>query len=152
MSHVVAISVEIGTDADSLAAVKQVCRELGLVFKEGKKTYQWWGTSVGDSPLPDGFKAEDLGKCDHAIGIPGTDWEVGLARPRNGKGYRLMFDFYGPQGRPILEKLGGEKANKFVQLYGVAKAEISARKLGHAVTRQVLKNGSINVLISGGMF
>lgn len=152
MSHVVSIAVEIGIDSDSIAAVKQVCRELGLTFKEHQKTYKWWGESVGDYKIPDGFTKEDLGKCEHAIGIPGISWEVGLAKPRNGKGLRLMFDFFGYEGRPILEKLGGEKANKFVQLYGVAKAEIAARKLGHAVSRQTLKNGSINVLISGGRF
>ena len=119
------------------------------MFKQGQKSYSWWGYSAGDYPLPAGFTAEDLGKCEHAIGIPGTTWEVGLARPKNGKGLRMLFDFFGSQGAPILKALGGEKANKFVQLYGVAKAEIAAKKLGHTVARQTLKNGSINLTITG---
>jgi hypothetical protein len=150
MSHIVSIAIEIGEDADSIAAVRQVCKELGLTFKADQATYNWWGFSVGDYPLPTGFMKEDLGKCKHAIGIPGTNWEVGLAKPRTGKGLRLLFDFFGSDGAPILKALGGEQANKFKQLYGVARAEIAAKKLGHTVKRQVMSNGAINVVITGG--
>lgn len=145
MSHLVSVAIEI-TDLD---AVKATCRELGLQFLQGQKTYNWYGYSVGDYPLPDGFTKEDLGHCEHAIGIPGTTWQVGLAKPRNGKGYRLLFDFYGTQGRPILEALGGQQAHKFCQLYGVHKATLAARKLGHSVQRTTGKNGAINLVLTG---
>lgn len=156
MSHLVDIRLNIGTDADSIAAVKQACKEMGLIFKEGQKTYRWYGRSVGDYPLPQGFTAEDLGKCDHAIEVPGAGYDIGLARRKDGKGYALLFDFWG-QGRPILDKLGvslsadgkSVKSTRFAQIYGVAKAEITARKLGHSTHRQHLKNGTINVLITG---
>lgn len=146
MSHLVSIALEI-TDLD---AVKATCKELGLEFKQNQKTYQWYGYSVGDYPLPDGFTKEDLGHCEHAIGIPGTTWEVGLAKPRNGKGYRLLFDFYGCQGQPILNALGGQQAHKFTQLYGVNRATMAARKLGATVHRTIGKNGSINLVATGG--
>ncbi len=142
MSHVVSINVEL----NDLDAIKATCHELGLTFLENQKTYQWWGRSLGYYAIPDGFTKDDLGHCEHAIKVPGTTWEIGLAKPRNGKGYRLLFDFYGSQGQPILDALGGEKASKFVQLYGVHRAMAMARKLGHNVTRQVGRNGVINVV------
>ena len=150
MSHIVSIA----TVLKDLDAVKATCLELGLTFKQDQHTYQWWGTSVGDYPLPTGFTKQDLGKCDHAIGIPGTTWEVGVVRRRKAdgtldEGYTLLFDFYGHQGQPILTALGGQTADKFVQLYAVNKATLEARKRGHCVVRQVQPNGAIRLQITG---
>ena len=63
MSHVAEIEIEI-TD---LAALAAGCRRLGFVFKDGQRSYKWYGRWEGDYPLPEGFSQEDLGKCDHAI-------------------------------------------------------------------------------------
>jgi len=141
MSHVVSIACEL-TDLD---AIKAVCRELGLTFKENQKTYQWWGYSAGDYPLPEGFTVDDLGKCEHAIGIPGTTWEIGLARPRNGKGLRLLFDFFGSQGQPILNAVGGEKATEFLKRYAACKTELACQKSGYKTSR-VYGKTSIKVI------
>lgn len=145
MSHVVSIAVKL-TD---LEAIKATCKELGLVFKQGQRSYRWYGSSVGDYPLPVGFTREDLGHCEHAIEVPGAGYDIGLARAKDGAGYVMLFDFWGP-GRPILDAVGGEKANRFVQLYGVNKATLAARKLGHTVSRTVQKNGAITLTITGG--
>lgn len=145
MSHVVSISVKL-TD---LEAIKATCKELGLVFKQSQKTYRWYGHSVGDTPLPAGFTAAELGHCEHAIEVPGAGYDIGLARAKDGNGFVMLFDYWGP-GQPILKAVGGEKANRFVQLYGVNKATLAARKLGHSVTRSVAKNGAINLTITGG--
>ena len=172
MSHVVSIKTEL-TDLD---AVKAVCQELGLIFREGQKEYAWWGETFGDYPLPEGFTAAQLGKCEHAISVPGTNWEIGLAKPSNvaafhgkessrfvpgtnrqvglakpatGEGYRLLFDFYGHRGKPILDAVGGKEASKFVQLYGVHKAMIECKKRGHIVRREVGRNGAINLVVTG---
>lgn len=126
------------------------------MFKQGQTSYAWWGSSVVDYPLPEGFTTQDLGHCDHAIGVPGAGYEIGLARAKDGKGgWVMLFDFYG-QGQPILKAIGDancteEKpnANKFLQTYGVIKAELSARKLGYSTTRQKLANGAINVVVQG---
>ncbi len=145
MSHVVSIAVEL-TD---LEAIKATCKELGLTFKQGQQTYRWYGYSAGDYPLPPGFTAADLGKCEHAIEVPGAGYDIGLARNKNGKGWTMLFDFYGP-GQPILKAVGGEKAHKFTQLYGANKATLTARKLGCTVKRTAGKNGSINLVCAGG--
>lgn len=144
MSHVVAIE----TALRDLDAIKATCAELGLVFKQGQQSFKWWGRSVGDYPVPQGMKAADLGQCDHAIGVPGTTWEIGLVRQPDGA-YKLAFDFYGSQGGPIVQALGGKDARKFLQLYGVNMATIQARKLGHNVQRVMGAKGSINVVITG---
>ena len=146
MSHV----VKIKTVLKDLEAVKSVCKELGLVWKENQKHYAWWGVSVGDYKLPDGFTKEDLGKCDHAIGIPGTDWEVGVVKLRDGQeGYTLIFDFFGSRGQPILQALGGEQAGKFCQLYGVTVATREAQRRGLRVVRNVQPTGVIRLQITG---
>ena len=131
MSHVVATEVEL----HNVAAIKAACEELGLEFKEGQKTYEWWGFAVGDYPLPTGFTKEDLGKCEHAIGIPGTTWEVGVCRSKSTEGYTLMFDFFGKKGQPILAALGGEKQHKFLQSYAIHNTRMFVEK----------KNGSFRL-------
>lgn len=161
MSHVVSITTEL-TDLD---AIKEACRVLGLTFKAGQKTYQWWGSSVGDYPLPEGFTKEDLGKCEHAIGIPGTTWEIGLARPRvapgqqaKTPGLRMLFDYFGSWGKPIVAAVGGTPngkggydnlGGKFLQEYAIAKATIEAKRRGYIVRRQPAKNGSVQLVVSG---
>jgi hypothetical protein len=121
----------------SLEAIRLACAQLGLKWKENQQHYAWWGSSVGDYPLPQGFKATDLGKCEHAIGIPGTEWEVGVVRRRKAdgtpdEGYTLLFDFFGFKGGPILTALGGQQANKFVQEYAAQQSVLLAQKKGHA--------------------
>lgn len=122
---------------------------LGLEFMEGQKTYHWWGVSVGDYPLPKGFLAEDLGKCDHAlrvVGHPGA-YEVGICKRRDGKpGYALLYDFY--QGGYGLEEKIGKGANKLKQAYGVACTQLFAQKNGYQVQQRTLPNGNITVTLS----
>lgn len=151
MSHL----VKIKTVLTDMEAVKETCRELGLTFKEGQRTYKWWGRSVGDYPMPQGVTKDDLGKCDHAIGIPGTDWEVGVFRlaaltPRGKPTYTLLFDFYGSNGAPILKALGGQEGKRFSQIYTVNKATLEARAKGHQVVREVQPTGKIKLKVYGG--
>lgn len=151
MSHIVSIAVKL-TDLD---AIKATCRELKLTFKPNQKTYRWYGRSVGDTPLPAGFTAAELGQCEHAIEVPGADYDIGLARAKDGQGYVMLFDYWGP-GQSIPNAIGGYNAdgtahaNRFVQLYGVHKATREAVKLGYTVRRENLKNGKINLHVTGG--
>ena len=66
MSHISKIELVI----HSLEDLKEACRQLGFEFMENQKTYKWFGRWVGDTPLPEGVKIEDIGKCDHAIRVP----------------------------------------------------------------------------------
>jgi hypothetical protein len=129
--------VTINTELKSLEAIRLACKQLNLVWREGQKHFAWFGTSVGDYALPQGFKASDMGRCEHAIGIPGTEWEVGVVRCRKAdgtpdEGYTLLFDFFGFKGGPILTALGGQQANKFVQEYAAQQSVLLAQKKGHA--------------------
>jgi hypothetical protein len=124
MSHVAIVDVEI----KDLAALARACTNLGLQFNEGQKTYKWYGRSVGDYPLPDGFKASDLGKCNHAISVPGNKqaYEVGICKNPNGKGYIPLWDFYA--GGFGLQKLVGHNCDTLVHEYAkeVARGQVSA--------------------------
>jgi hypothetical protein len=144
MSHVVSIKTEL-TD---LAAIKATCKELGLILKENQKTYRWYGTSVGDYPIPAGFTAADLGKCEHAIQVPGSNYDIGLARAKGAKGLTMLFDFWGT-GQAILTAVGGQQASKFIQLYGVNKATIEAKRKGYSVNRLTKADGTIKLTIGG---
>lgn len=156
MSHV----CEIRTKLTDLDAIKAACDELGLTFKSGQQTYKWYGYSVDDHPLPHGFQKDDLGKCEHAIGVPGTDWEVGVCRRRNpdgslADGYTLLCDFWGSKGRPIFDALGGTADGKemtfsrFTQAYAVAKATKAAKAKGYLVRRVAGKNGAVQLVVTG---
>src|ERR1035437_5141802 len=97
MSHVTTIAIEIR----DLNVVKEICQELGLEFKENQKTYKWYGTHVGDYPLPAGFTKADMGKCDYAIRLKGNTqaYEVGVVKSKTGSGYQMIWDFWaGGQG------------------------------------------------------
>jgi hypothetical protein len=141
MSHVAEIEIEI-TD---LAALAAGCRRLGLVFKDGQRSYKWYGRWEGDYPLPEGFSQEDLGKCDHAIKVPGADYEVGVVKARQGAGYRILWDFWSYGG--LTERLGG-KAEKLVQAYGVEKAKREARKQGFSVHETTRADGSVRLTLT----
>lgn len=160
MSHIVSIK----TQLLDLTAIEAAAKACGCELVRGQTTYQWWGRSVGDYPLPQGFKAKDLGKCEHAIKVPGTTWEVGVVRARNADGsnapgYTLLCDFFGPDGAPIAKALGGTfrdgwpyaesmTFHRFLQEYGVAKATAEAKRLGYSVTRQAGANGAVNLVMS----
>lgn len=140
MSHVCQIAIQI-KDLDALQAA---CQSLGLEFVTGQSTYKWYMEHVGDFPLPDGFTAEDLGHCQHAIRIPGNDdaYEIGVVKRRDGKpGFTLLWDFWNG-GYGLQEKVG-QNANKLKQNYAAEVATRQAKREGYRVTREVKPDGRI---------
>ena len=126
MSHVTNISTA-GLEYD-LGVIKHLCRWQGWGFIEGKQTYEWFGYSVGDHPIPEGYTAQDLGKCEHAIKIPGCSYEVGVIRGKN-DGWIIMADFWQTGG---LDVTLGPKGEKFNQLYHVSQDIMWAENKGYA--------------------
>jgi hypothetical protein len=127
MSHVTTIAVEIR----DLAAVKEICAELGLEFHQNQKTYRWYGRHVGDYPLPAGFTKADLGRCDHAIGVKGgssQSYEIGLVK--RGDQHVVLWDFW--QGGYGLEACVGKNGQKFVTAYTKAVATKTAKEFARA--------------------
>lgn len=151
MSHVVATKIVVH-DLDALDAA---CKELGLTLVRGQKTWSWWGTWANDYSSTDaayrrGIDTSQYGKGDHAIKVPGTTWEIGVIK-NTGKegGYRLAFDFYGSSGQVITQAVGGNDANKLMQLYGKHKVLLEAKKKGWLASVKTTKNGGLQVTLSG---
>ena len=145
MSHVASIDLDV-KDLDALAFA---CKRLGLEFRQGQKSYRWYGEIVGDFPLPAGFVAEDLGKCEHAISVPGNAdaYEVGVVRRRDGRpGYALMWDFYG--GGFGLQEFVGRNCSKLKQSYAAEVTIRQARKMGFGVREEANADGNIRFTLS----
>lgn len=136
MSHISKIELTI----KDLTALKKACKTLGIEFKENQKTYQWYGKFMYDTPLPEGLKVEDLGKCDHAIRVPGSKYEIGVIKQK--EGFRLIFDYYGRSGGIIEDTCGGRNLGKIKQQYTLEtiKAECFKKKL--KVSQKVLVKAS----------
>jgi hypothetical protein len=165
MSHITSININI-TD---LSALKAAITEFGAEWREGQQTYTWFGRSVGDYPLPEGFTQEDLGKCEHAIRLPGCEYEIGVVRKKDGTGFTLLYDFWSPldyraekvdgklpvvvtdgimQGGQKLHDVFGEGLGRLKQIYGVNKAAYAARAKGYMVQRKKVGN-AIKLVVTG---
>lgn len=87
---------------------------------EGKKKYAWFGKWVGDYSKEDaayklGIDPEDYGKCEHAIRVEGSSYEIGVMKRKDGNGYSLVWDFFAT-GRNI-NKVIGDGAEKLMTEY-----------------------------------
>ena len=136
MSHVAKLEIEV----KDLDALRKAAETLGLELRQDQKTYKWWGYSVGDYPLPEGFKEKDLGKCDHALSLKDNPnaYEVGVVKNKDGRpGYTLLWDFYG--GGYGLQKAIGKDGNFLKQQYA---KEVAKKKIpfGFKVTEKVVNN------------
>lgn len=131
MSHVTNIDIEI----NSLPALEAAIQEMGGVFVRNKTNYTWYGHHVGDFPLPAGFTKDMLGKCEHAIALKGTEYEIGVVRnPAKPSTYTLLYDFWGPGEK--LRTHFGDGLKKLKQMYGVHAATLAAKKKGYLVSRK----------------
>lgn len=137
MSHVTTLELEV----HSLEALKDACKALGLELVMNQTTFKWYGTHVGDYALPEGFTKNDMGKCLHAIRIPGDTraYEIGVTNRRDGKkGYTLLWDFWAG-GYGMQEKVGKE-GGLMKQAYAIARAKKEALKMSQKSKVTKLKN------------
>lgn len=147
MSHIESVDVQI-TD---LEALKAATKRLGVEFIENKRTYNWFGRSVGDYKLPAGFTADELGKCDHVVKVPGVNYEVGVVPSKVGKGYTLLYDFWGSHGAHDGEKLKekfGAKLSKLVDAYSIEALKRKAAARGY-LTRETTVKGKTALVVTG---
>jgi hypothetical protein len=128
-SHLVKVDVEIR----DLEALRRAGKTLGMTLTESK-TYRWWGRSVGDYPIPEGFTADELGKCDYKLSCDkfSSAYEVGVFH-RDDQ-YKLLFDFYGSQGADLQSVLGENGCN-LVAEYTLELATSKANELGWMAER-----------------
>ena len=127
MSHVSEIELKI----KSLEALKAACSRLGLEFIENQKTYRWDGRFMGDYPLPSWLKVEELGKCQHAIWVPGASYEIGIIK-REGE-IKLLWDFGSSGG---LERVLGKQGGRLKQAYTVEQTKAVAKRAGYQVRKK----------------
>lgn len=141
MSHVTILDLEI----NNLDALKAACQRLGLEWMENQHTYKWYGQFMGDYPLPQGFSKNDLGKCTHAIRVPGASYEIGVVI-RQGK-TTLMWDFWQSGG---LEKILDKGGAKLAQAYAIEAAKLDALSQGQNCYETVNEEGDIELTIEVG--
>ena len=132
MSHISKIELVI----QSLKDLKEACQQLGFEFMENQKSFKWYGRWVGDTPLPEGINIEDIGKCDHAIRVPGCAYEVGVIK--RGEHYILLWDYYSEGG---LEPKIGPNAGILKQAYTVARVRKEARQKGYRIREKKMDQG-----------
>lgn len=144
MSHIATVELEV-KDLDCLA---KAARRLGLELRLGQQTYRWFGESVGNCPLPSGFTVEELGKCQHALSIPGSEaYEIGVVQRRDGRpGFSLVWDFY--EGGYGLESLVGAQCAKLKQAYAAEVSIKQARMQGFQVREELRSDGSLRLTLS----
>ena len=139
MSHVSSIKLRI----KDLRSLLESASELGLEQRM-KETFHWYGRSVGDYPLPEGFTEEEMGKCLFALGIKGDDkaYEVGVVHSKTHPGeYELLWDFW--QGGFGLQERIGTDGNKLRQKYSERVTTKQMRKQGLRITRSVTADGKV---------
>ena len=102
MSHISKIELEV----KDLTILSQACTQMGLCLMRGQRHYRWYGEQAS---------------CDHAISVPGADYEIGVVRADDR--YELSCDFYDRH----LEEAIGKRGGLLKQAYAVAKTKIETR-------------------------
>ena len=116
MSHISKIELEVR----DFGILGQACKRLGLELIRGKGRFTWYGK---DAP------------CDHAIRVPGADYEIGVIN-KDGL-YELNCDFYDR----TIERVIGRQGGLLRQAYAVEKTKTEARKKGYSVMERQTDTG-----------
>ena len=123
MSHFTSITTQI----KDIAALRSACGELGLDVLD-KTTARGYSTNAVSG--------------DHVIRLKGP-YDVAINKQPDGT-FGLTTDWWNGH----VEKEVGQGYGKLLQLYGVHKATLEARKKGHMVRRSQQQNGAIKLCIS----
>ena len=123
MSHFTTIETQVRDEA----ALRAACAELGL--------------TVEANAVARGYKT-NTHRGDLVIRLKGP---YDIAATKQGATFGLTCDWWDGH----VEKEVGANYGRLLQLYGVHKAQIEARKKGYTTRRQVLGDGSIKLVIGG---
>lgn len=124
MSHF----TEIKTQIKDIEALKLACQELGLNLVPNTEARGYY---------------ENKTKGDYVIKLKGP-YDIALNHQKDGS-FALTSDLWNGH----VEKEVGKGYGKLLQLYGVHKATIEARKKGLSVLRRQQQNGSIKLVLMG---
>ena len=126
MSHFTTITAQI----KDIEALKSACRELGL--------------QVLHSAEARGYASNRI-KGDYVLQLKGP-YDIAVNKQKDGT-FGLTADFWDGH----VEKEVGKNYGKLMQLYAVHKATREAKKKGHLTRRLPQKDGSIKLVIAGGV-
>jgi hypothetical protein len=124
MSHFATVQ----TQVKDIQALKDACAELGLTLVQNAEAR--------------GYGA-NRHRGEHVIKLKGP-YDIALNRQPDGT-YGLTTDWWDGH----VEKEVGANYGKLLQLYGVHKAQVEARKKGYTTRRTHLADGSIKLTIGG---
>jgi len=115
MSHIAQIELEV----NDLETLGRACKRMGLKLVRGQKSYKWY------------YGHND---CDHAILVPGADYEIGIHH-KEGK-YDLETDFWDEGIKSAIGKNGG----LLKQRYAVERTKAEATRKGYRVIEKNVDN------------
>lgn len=149
MSHVATVELEVR----DLGALRAACASVGLEFREGQRTFRWFGKFLNDYKGTDaafrsGIDPKDYGKCEHAIGVAGQPhaYEIGLVRKPNGA-YALAWDFW--RGGYGLEAVAGKGCVNLVRAYAGEVARRALLPKGYVLSgTRTLADGSTEMVFA----
>jgi hypothetical protein len=124
MSHF----TEIKTQIKDIEALRLACRELGLTLLQNAEARGYY---------------ENTTKGDYVVQLKGP-YDIAVNKQQDGT-YGLTADLW----QAHVEKEVGQNYGKLLQLYGVHKATLEARKKGLSVMRRQQQNGSIKLVLLG---
>jgi len=149
MSHITKIKVEI----NDLDALERATAELGCTFMHNQTKYKWFGEWMGDSPMPEGLTQKDLGKCSHAIKVPGIDYEIGVVERKDKPGvFMLVYDSWDnvkAKHTNLISQKFGTSLERFGQEYAIQKISIEAESRGLVLDRVPLEDGRVKLVMGG---
>jgi hypothetical protein len=123
MSHFTTIKTQI----KDIEALRSACQETGLSLLQNAEARGYY---------------ENKTKGDYVIRLKGP-YDIALNKQSDGS-FGLTADLWNGH----VEQEVGQGYGKLLQLYGVHKAMLEARKKGHLVSRSQQQNGSIKLCIS----
>ena len=124
MSHF----TEIKTQIKDIEALRSACQELGLTLLQNAEARGYYQNKT---------------KGDYVIRLKGP-YDIALNKQTNGT-FGLTADLWNGH----IEEEIGKNYGKLLQLYGVHKATIEARKKGLSVLRRQQQNGYIKLVLMG---
>jgi hypothetical protein len=134
MSHLHANMDAIITDTNLLR--KTVDKFPGLTWVEGKKDFFWYYSNA---------KGEEnqFGKCEHVIKVKDCDYEIGVFKRKDGKGWSLVWDPH----RYAVGAAIGHNAEALMTAYEKECFYDYADRNGYIVEETVDADGMINMAL-----
>lgn len=156
MSHIITTK---GVPFLDLETLQRAFQRLGGTFKANQKTFQWFGTWVGNTSAPLEFFSDEerarfeslndearrewltelFGHCDHAVQFPDCSYEVGVVW--KGGRWHLLWDSWYSGG---LDKVLGEAGSEspFNRAYSEAGIILDAERQGWSWSESKCVNGN----------